>query len=376
MVSTIRGIFRKEGRMMRICIIAPRSPRLFSAGIENIVMSLAKEFNKGRNFAEICCIGPESTWSTFKGIHLNEFYQTGFNYSKALREYLEIKDFDVVHVHGINNAVTLVALLAKRKNKLVLSFDSSGSSTFSGKLLKIPFYLLIRLLKKRIDHYICLSEFEKKHFKRILNEPNSKFSVIPFGIDKKELASIKAPIIKGKILSVGRLVKNKGFQHIFPAFRLLLNSDYNRKLEIIGDGPYQERLEGLVTDYELDGFVTFTPEFPYSERRKYLKKLKEAEVFVLLSDYESQGIVVTEAISIGKPVMVNDSTALHDHVGNYGVVGITDVEHYGEITWKLKEMLDKPWKFVPKNNSVISQKETNTRTMEVYEMVKLYEGHE
>ncbi|KKL05926.1 hypothetical protein LCGC14_2601160 [marine sediment metagenome] len=106
------------------------------------------------------------------------------------------------------------------------------------------------------------------------------------------------------------------------------------------------------------------------------QELKEAEVFVLLSDYESQGIVVTEAISIGKPVMVNDSTALHDHVGNYGVVGITDVEHYGEITWKLKEMLDKPWKFVPKNNSVISQKETNTRTMEVYEMVKLYEGHE
>ncbi len=354
---------------MRICLIAPRSPRLFSAGIENIVMSLAKQLNTGRNFVEICCLGPESTWSTFKGIHLNEFYQTGSNYPKALKEYLEIKDFDIVHVHGINNVVTLVALLGKRKNKLILSFDSSGSSTLSGKLLKIPFYLLVRLLKKRIDHYICLSEFEKKHFKRILNEPSSKFSVIPFGIDKKEMASIKAPTIKGKILSVGRLVKNKGFQHIFPALKLL-NHNTKYQLEIIGDGPYKERLEGLVTDYELDGFVTFTPEFPYSERKKYLKKLKEAEVFVLLSNYESQGIVVTEAISIGKPVMVKDSTALHDHVGNYGLVGVTDVEHYGEITWKLKEMLDKPWKFVPKNNSVISQKETNIRTMEVYEMVK------
>jgi glycosyltransferase involved in cell wall biosynthesis len=50
--------------------------------------------------------------------------------------------------------------------------------------------------------------------------------------------------------------------------------------------------------------------------------MKRADLLVLLSNSEAYGIVVAEALALGTPCIVADSTALHEFVAEPGCFGV------------------------------------------------------
>lgn len=102
-----------------------------------------------------------------------------------------------------------------------------------------------------------------------------------------------------RLLSVGRLMKDKGIQCLLePLARL--RDDYPFELRVVGDGPYRKELEAAVRGSGLSDRVDFVG---YAQQHELPKHFAWGDVFVFPSSYDAWGIVVNEALAGGLYVL-------------------------------------------------------------------------
>jgi glycosyltransferase involved in cell wall biosynthesis len=104
------------------------------------------------------------------------------------------------------------------------------------------------------------------------------------------------------ILFVGRLVGIKGVDKLIMALPSILQKIPKAKLVILGVGDLQEYLVNLVNTMRLSEYVKFKFEFVPEEDR--ILHYAACDVAVFPSLYEPFGIVVLEAMSMARPVVV------------------------------------------------------------------------
>ncbi len=133
--------------------------------------------------------------------------------------------------------------------------------------------------------------------------PAFKRHVIPNPLaDVSQLAETKPAFHlnhgRKQIISMGRLVGQKGFDLLIEAFSALRNGFPNVDLTILGEGPERRNLEELVARKGLTNRV-FLPgqvDVPFPI-------LRQADLFVLSSRFEGFGNVLCEALACGLPVV-------------------------------------------------------------------------
>jgi glycosyltransferase involved in cell wall biosynthesis len=99
---------------------------------------------------------------------------------------------------------------------------------------------------------------------------------------------------------VSRLHLDKGFGVLIPALEAL-KAQFPLKLLVVGTGPHEERIRGLVRDHHLEGVVEFL-----GYRRDTPELLAAMDVFVLPSTKEGFPNALLEAMAAGLPVVVSD----------------------------------------------------------------------
>jgi len=104
------------------------------------------------------------------------------------------------------------------------------------------------------------------------------------------------------ILFLGRLVGVKGVDKLIMAMPHILQKNPKAKLVIVGFGDLQEYLTNLVKAMRLTDSIKFRFEFIPEEQR--ILHYAACDVAVFPSFYEPFGIVVLEAMSMEKPVVV------------------------------------------------------------------------
>ena len=126
------------------------------------------------------------------------------------------------------------------------------------------------------------------------------------------------------LLSIGRIVKRKGFQYVIEAMRSLSKDIPQIKYYIAGDGPYLEHLRELVCLYGLQDSITLFGRVTESEKDKLYE---ECDYFVMPSfiieneaEVEGFGMVYIEANMYGKYVIATRSGGIPDAVID-GVTG-------------------------------------------------------
>jgi colanic acid/amylovoran biosynthesis glycosyltransferase len=102
------------------------------------------------------------------------------------------------------------------------------------------------------------------------------------------------------ILSVGRLVFQKGFMIGLKAIEVLAKKNAVFKWLIIGDGPEREELLFNINLLNLDGYVTLAGRKTKKEIKGFYEK---ADIFFLPSVTEGMANVVLEAMSMQLPVV-------------------------------------------------------------------------
>lgn len=105
-----------------------------------------------------------------------------------------------------------------------------------------------------------------------------------------------------KLLFVGRVIRTKGVRDAIRALSML--PPEVASLDVVGDGYDRTRCEELAVAVGVQERVHFHGRVPHE---RVLEFYKRADIFVFPSYREAGGIVVTEAMSYGLPVIVCDS---------------------------------------------------------------------
>ena len=126
--------------------------------------------------------------------------------------------------------------------------------------------------------------------------------VIPQGIDDT-FYTINCNSHSHILLSVGAISPRKGHAYTIEMFNTLRKRGVNARLRIIGslaDSAYYALLQQKITDSPYKADITLEVNLP---REDLLKAYADAQLFVLHSREESQGIVFAEAMATGLPVV-------------------------------------------------------------------------
>jgi CDP-glycerol glycerophosphotransferase len=102
-------------------------------------------------------------------------------------------------------------------------------------------------------------------------------------------------------VTVGRLSPEKGHERLIRAFREECASDPDNQLVLVGDGPLKGSLASLIAGLGLQDNVLLLGALdnPFAV-------VKRADCFVLPSLHEGQGLVLLEALILGKTVIATD----------------------------------------------------------------------
>ena len=106
------------------------------------------------------------------------------------------------------------------------------------------------------------------------------------------------------LVSVGRLIKRKGFDTLLKALSAARRDMKQLQLMIIGDGPEKNNLKKLANNLSVSEHVLFLDSVDDEKKFKYLSV---SDIYVLSSIHEGFGLVVLEAMHAGLPIISTDS---------------------------------------------------------------------
>ena len=120
-----------------------------------------------------------------------------------------------------------------------------------------------------------------------------------------------------RLLSVGRLVPQKGYDRLLPIIKRLHEEGISCSLVILGEGPARGYLQSIIKDNGMESYAHIlgfqTNPYPY---------YKGSDLFVCSSRAEGYSTVVTEALIIGLPVLSTECSGMRELLGDneYGII--------------------------------------------------------
>ncbi len=204
----------------------------------------------------------------------------------------------------------------------------------------------MKLMKKVLaeaKYVIANSRFTKKELLG-LGIAGDKIAIVYPGVDmpKEDVPKIK-PIA---LLSIGRVVKRKGFDKVIEALEKMIDIDPHihgsLNYTIVGSGEDEKRLMKMALDKGLGGRITFAGAVSPAELPSYYAS---CDIFIMPSrrlangDAEGFGIVFLEANSYGKPVIAGKSGGVGEAVidGQTGL--LVDPEDADDIALAIAKLM-------------------------------------
>lgn len=154
---------------------------------------------------------------------------------------------------------------------------------------------------QKLDRFVLVSKELKEFY-----EPKASCKCVYIPNTISHLPNTLSSCEKKKLISVGRLEKEKGFCDLMDVFSLFQKESPDWTLEIIGDGFERSSIEEKIKQYHLENQVSLSG----MQTPEYIEKaMLESSIYVLPSFSESFGIVILEAYSCGLPVVAFDSAS-------------------------------------------------------------------
>lgn len=206
---------------------------------------------------------------------------------------------DIVHVHSLINA-GFIAYKVKQKYGIPYVV-TEHSSAFARELVdKKTIKQLMPVIESSTRNIAVSNEF-----KNLLENTfkNNKWKYIP-NIVSDEFLEYKFQADNNfeafTFSNICLMSPNKRVDLVILAFAKAFKGNPNIKLKLGGDGPIKSSLEELAKCEGISEQVTFLGAL---ERERVKEEIAKSDAFVLSSEYETFGVVIIEALALGKPVI-------------------------------------------------------------------------
>ena len=331
---------------MKILMLTWEYPPRIVGGISRVVHDLSHKLVKDGNDVTVVTYkeGDVPEFENDKGvkvyrvenymIHPNNFtdwiMQLNFNLtSKATQIINEQGKFDCIHAHDWLVAYSAKTLKDAFQIPIVSTIHATEAGRNSGIHDDVQRYINDTewLLTYESTEVIVNSNYMKCELQRLFGLPFEKINVIPNGINLNNFNGIDrdydfrrrfAMDNEKIILYIGRLVYEKGVQHLISAMPKIINGYHDTKLIIGGKGGMYDELKQQAKNLGIENKVYFTG---YLSSKDVQKMYKCADIAVFPSTYEPFGIVALEAMLAGVPTVVSDIGGL-DEIVDHGVNGM------------------------------------------------------
>lgn len=278
--------------------------------------------------------------------------QSMYYLCKFLREKNKEYNYIMVTEYRAQIAYSMIQKLIKKSFSITI--HGTEVDLYFGKH-SLKRFLIRPIIYKFFDNanlIIAGSKFTAELIRRHKVEWSNKVKVVHYGIDVSEFNKIvdeEKINIREKIgldanckiiVSISRIIKEKGQDMLIRSLPLIIKKVPNVKLVIIGDGPYIENLHSLDKELNVSDYIIFTGKLPRGDIAYWLKS---SDIFALISREGSRiegfGLVYLEANACGKAVIAGRTGGVPEAVED-GVSGLlvspTDVN---EISSKIIKLL-------------------------------------
>lgn len=204
-----------------------------------------------------------------------------------------IVNSDCIVFGRVNTALNFMPLLKKiNSQKKIIVRDAIHLDLYK-------YYDKIRMKKyfpNIVDTLIVSSEESLNKYETFFKLKNKRLKILkiynPLGI----IPSLSMHDSSNKIVSLGRLDKQKGFENLILAFKVVHLNNPKWILDIYGDGPEKQELINLIKENHLENVITI---------KKPIKDVStvfaESSIYVMTSRYEGYANTLVEALACGIP---------------------------------------------------------------------------
>ena len=249
--------------------------------------------------------------------------QLNFNLVAKANEIIAKEgNFDVIHAHDWLVAYAAKTLKNSYNIPIVATIHATEAGRNSGIHDETQRYINDTewMLTYEASEVIVNSNYMKNELQRLFGLPYEKINVVPNGVNLNLFNGIErdynfrrkfAMDNEKIILFMGRLVYEKGVQHLIAAMPKILNGYHDAKLVICGKGAMLDELKAEANSMGIGNKVYFAG---YMNGKDVQRMYKAADIAVFPSTYEPFGIVALEAMLSENPIVVSDIGGLNEIV--------------------------------------------------------------
>jgi glycosyltransferase involved in cell wall biosynthesis len=234
-----------------------------------------------------------------------------WRYSRALATFLDqnVERYDIVHVHGIWTAVSLLAAQAAYKHKVPYIISPHGMlapDALRRKGLKKAIYLRLveRTLFRRAALIHCITVQEQQHAAR--NLPVRATICVPNGVQVPEFYAKDYKKLD-RVAFIGRIHAIKGLDRLIEA----LVSIPEVNLTVAGSGAvsYEKHIRRVISKYGLQNRVQLVG---FADEATKEQIFRDALFTVVPSFSEVLALVSLESMASSTPVLVSKQCNFDD----------------------------------------------------------------
>lgn len=306
----------KELAKLIKCTVVSPTPNLWMPKIFNrILPSKIKKWSnveKKHDFGDFIALYPRVSVRTYtRKARFGSSTVVADSWSKIIEKSVNVKDFDIILAHH-PMVEGLIAKKLKEKHGIpFITIEHSYDDPFNGNDEYQQNYSEVA---SSADAFICPS-------KHVLDSILSKYSVknpkVIYNGGAQPIDGLKKFVFNGRIkfISIGTLGEHKNHRTLIKAFDDPILRE-KAVLKIIGDGSLRMEYEELINSLKLQNVVLLSGNIPHN---LVFNELDSSHVFILISE-DAFCVAAAEAMSRGLPIVVSESTGIHELITN-GIQG-------------------------------------------------------
>jgi glycosyltransferase involved in cell wall biosynthesis len=376
-------------KKLSLAVFNTQPPHLYFGGVERRILETAERiYGKANTTIYSGMKAGFRTPASVCGAHIIPCFSTdvlfpvdNWFFNKTLASMVDKINADVYEAHAVSGYGYLRALRKQRMDKpfiqtvhgvLADEYDQllrTGSLTIRAKLANLLMQQLSKLEMESARNatlVVTVSKYSARRIGQFYGIDKERIHIVPNGVDTQRFKPSEGCKLlmheigldsKLCVLFVGRLIPRKGLNYLVEAASLIVKEYSQTTFLIVGNGPQKRQMVSDVVKRNMTGNFVFLGDVSES----ILPILYNcADVFVLSSIQEGQGIALLEAQASGKPVVAFDVGGVPEAVltGKTGLLVKQDSGKLADAIMKLlaswtlrKKMGDMGRNFVVENFS-------------------------
>lgn len=244
------------------------------------------------------------------------FYSFSWPMARWLARH--IREYDVVHIHGLFGYPSTVAAGLARRFGVAYMIRPLGTLSQWGLAMRRPLLkrFSLALIERRIlKNAAAVHATSEQESQEVMTAcPDCRTVVIPNPVASPETIPSRSVRVKPQvILFLSRIDPKKGLELLLPAFDRIAASRAGLLLVVAGDGEpaYVDSIHRMAKSLRAHDRIRFAGS---ADGDSKLRLFADADLFVLPSHSENFGVAVVEAMAHEVPVLISPNVGIHNEI--------------------------------------------------------------